>query len=57
MYLFINYFVFQNAIHPSLEYCVYGILSLGAGGLALLLPDTTGKPLPETIEDLNNEDS
>ncbi|OWF50930.1 organic cation transporter protein-like isoform X1 [Mizuhopecten yessoensis] len=34
---------------------LFGGLSILAGGLALLLPETAGKPLPQTIEDcLNN---
>jgi len=42
-----------NLIHPGAEYLSYVCMSIGAGVLTMQLPDTTGKPLPETIDDMN----
>lgn len=33
---------------------VFGILSIVVGLLALLLPETLNRPLPQTIEDIEN---
>ena len=30
---------------------IFGALSLVAGGLALILPETAGRPLPQSIEE------
>ncbi len=49
--------LFQNDLYPSMEYLVYGILSLMIAILTLKLPETTGKTLPETPEDLKPEDN
>ena len=42
----------QSQVYPSLEYGVYGVISLAAGLTACLLPETLGVPLPETVDDV-----
>ena len=37
---------------PWIPNIVFGILAIVAAGLGLLLPETAGKPLPQTIEDI-----
>jgi len=39
---------------PQLQFTVLGLMSLLAGLLNLRLPETTGKELPDTIQDLSN---
>lgn len=34
--------------------CFEAVLGLIAGGLVLLLPETKGRVLPETVEDVEN---
>ncbi|KAF5900284.1 solute carrier family 22 member 2-like, partial [Clarias magur] len=38
----------------ELPLIIFGILALVAGGLVLLLPETRGVPLPETIDDIES---
>ncbi|KAI5615089.1 solute carrier family 22 member 2 [Silurus asotus] len=38
----------------ELPLIIFGILAVIAGGLVLLLPETRGVPLPETIDDIEN---
>ncbi|XP_062858492.1 solute carrier family 22 member 2 [Trichomycterus rosablanca] len=38
----------------ELPLIVFGVLALVAGGLVLLLPETKGVPLPETIDDIEH---
>ncbi|XP_041108501.1 solute carrier family 22 member 2-like [Polyodon spathula] len=38
----------------ELPLVIFGILAFIAGGLVLLLPETKGRPLPETIDDIEN---
>lgn len=47
--------IFQGEIYPDLQFLVFGALSFTAGLLTLGLPETVGKPLPETLEDLETE--
>ena len=46
--------VFQARIVPWLPGVLFGGLSIGVGLLVLLLPETLNKPLPQTIEDIEN---
>ena len=39
------------ATWTPLPLCIYGGLALTGGCMALLLPETLGKRLPETVED------
>lgn len=39
-------------IWGSLPLLVFGVLSVLAGLLALFLPETSGRPLPQTLEDV-----
>ncbi|KFV13947.1 Solute carrier family 22 member 2, partial [Pterocles gutturalis] len=41
-------------VWPGLPLIVFTVLGLIAGGLVLLLPETKGRVLPETIEDVEN---
>lgn len=41
-----------NIFWGPLPLILFGGLAIFAGFLALLLPETSGKPLPQTIEDL-----
>ncbi len=38
--------------YPKLEFTVFGLLSVTAGLANLRLPETLGRPLPETIMDM-----
>ncbi|XP_042562208.1 solute carrier family 22 member 2, partial [Clupea harengus] len=38
----------------ELPLIIFGVLAFVAGGLVLLLPETRGVPLPETIDDIEN---
>ncbi|XP_030053922.1 solute carrier family 22 member 3 [Microcaecilia unicolor] len=42
------------ALWMELPLIIFGILAMICGGLVLLLPETMGIPLPETIEDVEN---
>lgn len=39
---------------PWLPGILFGALSIGVGLLALVLPETLNRPLPQTIEDIEN---
>ncbi|XP_070559896.1 organic cation transporter protein-like isoform X2 [Ptychodera flava] len=43
--------IYGRVLWIHLPQCIFGIMPLIAGFLALLLPETRGKKLPETIED------
>uniref|UniRef100_A0A8D0D5Y1 Solute carrier family 22 member 3 n=1 Tax=Sander lucioperca TaxID=283035 RepID=A0A8D0D5Y1_SANLU len=45
------------AIWLELPLIIFGVVALVAGGLVLLLPETRGVPLPETIDDIEFPDS
>ncbi len=37
---------------PWIPNIVFGVLAVVAAGLGLLLPETAGRPLPQTVEDI-----
>lgn len=41
-----------GSVSPEIHFVIFGVLGLIAAGLTLLLPETLGKPLPETPEDI-----
>lgn len=43
-----------GAVWGPLPLLLFGVLSAVAGSLALLLPETNGRPLPQTIEDVTH---
>ena len=43
----------QARAYPSLPGIMFGGLSIGVGLLALFLPETLNRPLPQTIEDID----
>ena len=49
-----NIICFQARQWPWLPGILFGALSIGVGLLALLLPETLNRPLPQTIEDIEN---
>ena len=44
--------VLQSNVNPLVPTLVFGVTSLVAGGLALRLPETKGKHLPQTLDEL-----
>ena len=44
----------QARILPWLPGVLFGALAIGGGLLALFLPETLNRPLPQTIEDIEN---
>ncbi|XP_064650765.1 solute carrier family 22 member 15-like [Lineus longissimus] len=44
-------------IHRTLPYLVYGSLAFTAGLLCIMLPETFGQPMPETFDDILDEDT
>ena len=42
---------FQTIYNKDTPLAVFGVLSLLAGGLTFLLPETSGKALPESLQD------
>jgi OCT family organic cation transporter-like MFS transporter 4/5 len=43
-----------NDIRPWLTSAVFGIISICGGLMALSLPETNGRPLPQTIDEIEN---
>ncbi|XP_007943190.1 solute carrier family 22 member 8 [Orycteropus afer afer] len=41
-------------VHPFIPNIIYGVFALLGGSAALFLPETLNRPLPETIEDMEN---
>ncbi|XP_037072198.1 solute carrier family 22 member 15-like isoform X1 [Pollicipes pollicipes] len=41
-----------NDVMADLHFAVFGALAVGSGLLNLMLPETLGRPLPETVEEL-----
>ena len=58
LYPYINYLSKMNsgAIGRQLPLVIFGVLSVIGGFLALPLPETRHRPLPETIDDVENYD-
>ena len=54
MHFHVNLFLLQARVVPWLPGILFGGLSIGVGLLVFLLPETLGKPLPQTIEDIEN---
>ncbi|KAM4866111.1 solute carrier family 22 member 2 [Thomomys bottae] len=53
--IFTPFLVYRlTAVWLELPLVVFAVVGLIAGGLVLLLPETKGKPLPETIQDAEN---
>jgi len=44
----------QARILPWLPGLLFGVLSIGSGLLTFFLPETLNRPLPQTIEDIEN---
>lgn len=44
--------IFQGDVHYAFPSTLFGILSVMAGLLTLLLPETNKKPLPETVDEV-----
>jgi hypothetical protein len=47
-----SFYSFSGDEYPKLEFTVFGLLSVTAGLANLRLPETLGRPLPETIMDM-----
>lgn len=47
-------FILQNRIYEPGPLLIFGISSFICGGIALFLPETLDRPLPETLEEGNN---
>ena len=44
--------ILLGSVFRSMPFIVFGVLSVLTGLLDLLLPETMGKPLPQTIEEM-----
>ncbi|XP_028166481.1 organic cation transporter protein-like isoform X3 [Ostrinia furnacalis] len=49
--MFSPYVVYSQRLWMPLPLLIIGLLCLGAGALSLLLPETKGQPMPQTIAD------
>lgn len=45
---------FQGKSHPSVDFLIFGSMTLIAAFLSMRLPETAHIPMPETIEDLDS---
>ncbi|XP_023932924.1 organic cation transporter protein-like [Lingula anatina] len=52
--IIVNEARFEGPIGNSIPLLIFGVLCVCTGLLAVLLPDTANKPLPETIEEAEN---
>lgn len=43
-----------KATYDSIPFIIYGVISITSGALVLLLPETHNKPVPDTIEELED---
>ncbi len=50
-----SYFFPQNNINPNLPGILMGSIAMVAGFFVFILPETTGKPLPDTIAEVEAE--
>ncbi|XP_066216294.1 solute carrier family 22 member 6 isoform X5 [Saccopteryx leptura] len=41
-------------LHPSVPFFIFGIVAMAASIVTLLLPETLGRPLPDTVQDMEN---
>lgn len=54
---FFNHLFLQDSIEPALQFTIFGVLSLTAGLLNLVLDETLNRTLPETMEDMTGKNN
>ena len=54
IYVHVLYDILQIRVAPWFPGVVFGVMAVIAAGLTLLLPETLGRPLPQTIEEVEN---
>ncbi|CAG0918725.1 unnamed protein product [Notodromas monacha] len=45
-------FGFEDTVRRDLQFTIYGVFGIAAGVLNLWLPETAGRPMPQTMSDL-----